>query len=130
MKCPVCGGAELVRDVREAAFTYKGRVLGVPAQPGLYCPNCGEAVFNDAETTRFEAVIRPFVQAVNQEAMPELAQVRKRLKLSQAEAGRLFGGGAVAFSRYETGKTQPPKALTVLFKLLEKHPELLSEVRG
>lgn len=129
MKCPECGKAEMLRDVREAAFTYKGRTLMVPAQPGLYCPACGEAVFNDAEADRYQAVIRPFVEAVNREAMPELARVRKALKLTQAEAGKLFGGGAVAFSRYETGKTAPPRALQVLFRILERHPELLDEVR-
>jgi len=130
MKCPECGKSELVRDVREAVFNYKGRTLMVPMQPGLYCPECGEAVFNDAEADRYQAVVQPFVEAVNRDAMPELAQVRRTLKLTQAEAGRLFGGGAVAFSRYETGKTQPPKSLTVLLKLLAKHPELLNEVRG
>jgi HTH-type transcriptional regulator/antitoxin MqsA len=119
----------MVRDVREVPFTYKGRTLGVPMQPGLYCLACGEAVFNDAEADRYQAVVQPFIEAVNREAMPELAAVRKQLKLTQAEAGRLFGGGAVAFSRYETGKTQPPRALTVLFRLLAKHPELLGEVR-
>lgn len=130
MKCPECGKGELVRAVREAAFTYKGRTLMVPAQPGLYCPTCGEAVFNDAEADRYQAATQPFVEAVNKAAMPELAQVRRALKLTQAEAGKLFGGGAVAFSRYETGKTQPPKALTVLFRLLAKHPDLLREVQG
>lgn len=130
MKCPECGKSELVRDVREAVFNYKGRTLMVPMQPGLYCQECGEAVFNDAEADRYQAVVQPFVEAVNRDAMPELAQVRRTLKLTQAEAGRLFGGGAVAFSRYETGKTQPPKSLTVLLKLLAKHPELLNEVRG
>lgn len=130
MKCPECGKAELVREVRELAFTYKGRTLGVPMQPGHYCPACGEAVFDDAEADRYQAVVQPFIEAVNREAMPELAAVRRQLKLTQAEAGRLFGGGAVAFSRYETGKTQPPRALTVLFRLLAKHPELMDEVRA
>jgi HTH-type transcriptional regulator / antitoxin MqsA len=35
-----------------------------------------------------------------------------------------------AFSRYETGKTRPPLALVKLLKLLDRHPELLSEVRA
>jgi len=33
------------------------------------------------------------------------------------------------FSRYENGKTKPPLALVNLFKLLDRHPELLNEVR-
>jgi hypothetical protein len=46
--------------------------------------------------------------------------------------GRPLNCSAVAstrFSRYENGKTKPPLALVNLFKLLDRHPELLNEVR-
>ena len=32
-------------------------------------------------------------------------------------------------SRYETGKTKPPLALVKLFKVLDRHPDLLEEIR-
>lgn len=51
------------------------------------------------------------------------------LRLDQREAAALFGGGVNAFSRYETGKTKPPLALVQLLRLLERHPELLEEMR-
>ena len=56
--------------------------------------------------------------------------VRKKLNLGQREAAEIFGGGVNAFSRYENGKTKPPLALVKLLKLLERHPDLLSEVRS
>jgi HTH-type transcriptional regulator/antitoxin MqsA len=56
--------------------------------------------------------------------------VRKKLDLDQREAAEIFGGGVNAFSRYENGKTKPPLALVKLFKLLDRHPDLLSEVRA
>jgi HTH-type transcriptional regulator / antitoxin MqsA len=34
------------------------------------------------------------------------------------------------FSRYETGKTKPPLALVKLFKVLDRHPDLLNEIRA
>jgi len=34
------------------------------------------------------------------------------------------------FSRYENGKTKPPLALVKLVKVLERHPDLLTEVRS
>jgi Arc/MetJ family transcription regulator len=46
------------------------------------------------------------------------------------EAAEIFGGGGVnAFSRNETGKTRPPLALVKLLRVLDRQPELLSEVR-
>jgi HTH-type transcriptional regulator/antitoxin MqsA len=55
--------------------------------------------------------------------------VRKKLDLDQREAAEIFGGGINAFSRYEAGKTRPSLALVRLLKLLERHPDLLDEIR-
>ena len=55
--------------------------------------------------------------------------VRKKLALDQREAGEIFGGGVNAFSRYENGKTKPPLALVKLLRVLDRHPDLLNEVR-
>ena len=58
-----------------------------------------------------------------------IVKVRKKLKLGQREAAEIFGGGINAFSRYETGKTKPPLALVKLLKVLERHPDLLNEIK-
>jgi HTH-type transcriptional regulator/antitoxin MqsA len=73
-----------------------------------------------------------FNKKVNRELTPIdlLASVRERLNLNQQQAGKVFGGGANAFSRYESGKTKPPVALVKLFKVLDKHPDLFKEVVG
>ena len=38
-------------------------------------------------------------------------------------------GRVNAFSRYENGKTKPPLALVKLLKVLDRHPELLDEIK-
>ncbi|MES1264835.1 MAG: type II TA system antitoxin MqsA family protein, partial [Variovorax sp.] len=58
-----------------------------------------------------------------------ITQVRKKLALDQRQAAEIFGGGVNAFSRYENGKTKPPLALVKLLKVLDRHPELLDEIR-
>jgi HTH-type transcriptional regulator / antitoxin MqsA len=59
-----------------------------------------------------------------------IANARKKLALDQREAGEIFGGGVNAFSRYENGKTKPPLALVKLLKVLDRHPDLLNEIRS
>ena len=59
-----------------------------------------------------------------------ITTVRKKLDLDQREAAEIFGGGVNAFSRYENGKTKPPLALVKLLKMLDRHPDLLAEVRA
>ncbi len=131
MKCPVCGAAELVRDTRGLAYTYKGEATTIPAVEGEYCPACGERVLDATESSRVSAAMLAFNRQVNASIVdPEfIVSVRKKLALDQREAAEIFGGGVNAFSRYENGKTKPPLALVKLLKVLDRHPELLSEVR-
>jgi HTH-type transcriptional regulator/antitoxin MqsA len=132
MKCPICGEAKLVQDTRDIPYTYKGETTAIPAVGGDFCPACGEAVLDAAESARVSALMLEFNKQVNAAAVdPEfIASVRKKLALDQREAAAIFGGGVNAFSRYENGKTRPPLALVKLLKVLERHPDLLAEIRS
>lgn len=131
MKCPMCAQAELVEDTRDIPYTYKGETTTIPAVTGEFCPACGEAILGAAESARTSALMLEFNKQVNASIVdPEfIASVRKRLALDQREAAEIFGGGVNAFSRYENGKTKPPLALVKLLKVLERHPDLLAEIR-
>ena len=131
MKCPLCTAAELVHDTRDLPYTYKGETTLIPAVTGDFCPACGEAILDTAESTRTSAAMLDFNKQVNAAIVDPgfIAGVRKKLALDQREAGDIFGGGVNAFSRYENGKTKPPLALVMLLKVLDRHPELLNEVR-
>ena len=59
-----------------------------------------------------------------------IARVRKKRALDQRQAAAIFGGGPNAFSRYENGKTKPSLALVKLLKVLDRHPDLLDEVKA
>lgn len=132
MQCPTCAAAELVADVRDLPYTYKGESTLIPTVAGHFCPACGEAVPDTAEASRVSRAMLDFNQQVNAAAVDPrfIARVRKKLGLDQREAAALFGGGVNAFSRYETGKSRPPLALVKLLKLLDDHPDLLEEVRA
>ena len=132
MKCPVCAAAELVHDTRELAYTYKGETTAIPDVVGDYCPACGESVLDAAESARVSAAMLAFNRQVNASIVDPafIASVRKKLALDQREAAEIFGGGINAFSRYENGKTKPPLALVKLLKVLDRHPELLNEIRA
>lgn len=132
MKCPVCGAAELVHDTRDVPYTYKGETTSIPAVTGDFCPACAEVVLEVEEADRYGAAVRTFHKQVNAAIVDPsfIVDVRKKLHLDQREAADIFGGGVNAFSRYENGKTKPPLALVKLLKVLDRHPELLNEVRA
>ena len=130
MGCPHCGSADVVHDTRDVPYTYKGRSTVIPQVVGDYCNACGEATSDLAEARRVSALMLEFNKMVNGSAVDPsyIAGVRKKLNLDQRQAAEIFGGGANAFSRYETGRSQPPVSLVKLFKVLDRHPDLLPEV--
>jgi HTH-type transcriptional regulator/antitoxin MqsA len=75
-----------------------------------------------------EAAWLAFRDQVDSQVASELESIRKRLKLTQAQAAKLAGGGKNAFSRYERGQAKPVAAVINLFKLLDKHPDLIKEL--
>ena len=132
MKCPNCGAADLAHDMRDLPFTYKGETSVIAQVTGDYCPACGEGVFDADVSRRVSAEMKTFGKQVNASIVDPafISAVRKKLHLDQQEAAEIFGGGANAFSRYENGKTKPPLALIKLFRVLDRHPDLLAEVRA
>jgi len=98
---------------------------------GAFCGRCadGFAEFDAAEEAKW-VVFRNRVDAEETaELASELVRVRKKLKLTQMEAAILAGGGKNAFSRYERGQAKPVAAVVNLFRLLDRHPELLGELK-
>ena len=132
MQCPSCAAAELVHDTRDLTYAYKGETTIIPAVTGDFCPACNEPLLNAEQSRRTMTMMLEFNKQVNAAIIdPEfIINVRKKLGLDQREAAEIFGGGVNAFSRYENGKTKPPLALVKLLKVLDRHPDLLPEVKA
>jgi len=131
MKCPTCAAAELIHDTRDITYIYKGESTLITAVSGDFCPACDESILDAAESKRTMELMQEFNKQVNASIVDPrfITNVRKKLALDQREAAEIFGGGVNAFSRYENGKTRPPLALVKLLKVLDRHPELLNEIR-
>ncbi|AIU74596.1 antitoxin [Hafnia alvei FB1] len=132
MHCPECGSKNTIKDYRDIPFTYKGQSTVVKAVGADWCLDCGEGVIFKDESLRIDSILTEFNKQVNASIIdPEyVVAMRKKLNLSQSEAGEIFGGGVNAFSRYETGKALPHVSTIKLLKLLDKYPELLEEIRN
>ena len=132
MQCPICGAAELKRDIRDVSHAYKGASTAIQDVDGDFCPSCKEIILEPGEAKRVSAAMLAFHREVNANLVEPgfIASVRRKLDLDQREAAEIFGGGVNAFSRYETGRTKPPVALVKLLKVLDRHPHLLAEIRA
>ena len=126
--CPVCGRGKLKRKTRRQTFHYRRKTFRYE-QPGLWCDSCGEGILENADMGATERLLYDLRASVDGYlTTADVRRIRKKLDLTQKQAGEIFGGGHNAFSRYESGATRPPKATDTLLRLLDKHPELLNEI--
>jgi len=111
-------GKTLRRDVRQqlVSFGSRSRLVDVP---GWYPDDDSDSIHTGADLAQSDEVF----QALKAEYAAHVRAVRKRLKLTQEEAGRIIGGGRRAFQKYESGATPPSDAAVGLIELLDRHPE-------
>lgn len=129
--CTSCGSRrDMVRFENETfAVDHAGMKIDVPGLSGWRCADCEEVEFDDDGAQRYAAAGDELVLRARDRQSKEIRRIRRKLGLSQSAAARLTGGGHNAFSRYERGEATPLPAVVNLFRLLDRHPELLKDLQ-
>lgn len=110
-------------------ITFRNLKADVEGLSGFRCGACGEIEYDQISAERYAQASDALVLQDRRAVGEDLRRIRKKLHLNQIEASALTGGGHNAFSRYETGKVSPPPAVVNLFRLLERHPDDIDELR-
>ena len=128
MTSPVCPetGVPMYRAVRPMTLAYKGESLTID-MPGWYCDASNESIHSGEDmkvSDRALNLLKARVEALLEPA--DIKRIRKKLRLTQAVAGELIGGGPRAFQKYETGDLLPSRAVSSALLLLDRDPPALS----
>ena len=128
--CVSCGHTASIVRFDNNAFTIKhaGLSATIEGLSGSRCAECKDAVFDPDSARRYAEAGDALVLRGRENQARELRRIRRKLGLTQDAAARLTGGGHDAFSRYERSEVAPMPAVVNLFRILDKHPELLSEI--
>jgi len=123
--CVMCGSDRLRLEETEKPAAIEGTDVKVPFRMH-WCEACGtEMALN--EDLRFNA--RAMRQARKKRygflTGEEVRRIRKQLGLSQEQAALLFGGGPVAFSKYENDEVTQSEAMDRLIWLVGSFPGLV-----
>lgn len=122
-------GETLTRDVRPFAVAYKGESVVVDL-PGYYPAGEGEGIHVGNDMDVVDETLRVLKEKLDGVPTPAtIRRLRMKLKLSQRQAGSLFRVGENAFDKYERGLVEPSGPTIQLMALLDKHPELVRELR-
>ena len=129
-KCVSCGARRGMERFENATFAVEhgGQTARLEGLSGWRCDVCGEIEFDAESAARYAGAGDELVRRSRERQSEEIRRIRHKLGLSQVAAARLTGGGHNAFSRYERGEAAPLPAVINLFRLLDKHPELLKEL--
>jgi HTH-type transcriptional regulator / antitoxin MqsA len=125
-------GRLMVRGEKLLSFKVQRKTFQY-RQPGWWCsvedPNDTEGQLVDDDNLIAEMARRTAEAMVQGEQFTPLVirAIRLLCKLSQREAGELFGTGEKSFEKYEGGQIKPSEPTKRLLRLAMIHPELFNK---
>ncbi len=131
MTNPVCPetGAPMHRDARPITLTYKGKSVTFD-MPGWYSDSSTEGIHTGKDLRVSDRKLNLLKARAEKLLEPsEIRRIRKKLQLSQEEAGIMIGGGSRAFQKYEAGDLLPSRAISSALALLNHDPAGLAVLR-
>lgn len=127
--CPVTG-ASMRRDVRPMTLTYRTQNITFD-MPGWYCDQSDESIHTSEDMKVSDRMLNLLKARVDGLLEPkEIRRVRKKLKLTQIQAGKLIGGGTRAFQKYEAGDLLPSRGITSALMLLDHDPSAIAILKN
>jgi HTH-type transcriptional regulator/antitoxin MqsA len=122
-------GAVLRRAVRSMTLSYKGEAITFD-MPGWYSDISDESVHSGADLRVSDRQLNLLkARAWGLLEPRDIKRIRKKLQLTQEQAGTMIGGGPRAFQKYEAGDLLPSKAISSALTLLDRDPSGLSALQ-
>jgi HTH-type transcriptional regulator/antitoxin MqsA len=126
--CPICGEGRVTDHMDQVEAEYNGQKGNVP----LYYQLCDACMSDSAGAVQMRANKRGMVAFRKQVdrllSGAEILALRKRYGLNQQQAARLFGGGPVAFSKYENDDVAHSEAMDKLLRLVLRSESVFWEL--
>jgi len=128
-QCPLCSEGQVTELTRSRRFEHRHKV-GIVALHFSSCNFCNAETVNDEQSILNRRELNRFKKQVDQVPLGSaIRAMRKLAELTQAQAGELFGGGPVAFSKYENDDLIPDEAMSNLLRLAIRNPEIIEQLR-
>ena len=118
--CPICGEGHVTDHVDAVESEYRGKTAMLPMHYQI-CDTCHSDFAGAAEGKKNKRAIMAFRKSVDGLLTgTEIVAFRKKYKLTQDQAAKLFGGGPVAFSKYENDDVSQSESMDSLLRLVRR----------
>ena len=107
-------------------LTYQGYSVTL-SMPGWYPDDSDEGIHSSEDMKHSDRALKLLkTQAEGLLAPDEIRRIRKKLRLTQIQAGEIIGGGPRAFQKYEAGDLLPSRAISSALVLLDHNPKSIA----
>ena len=121
--CPICSEGHVTSHVEMVESEYKGQTRSLPSHYRV-CDHCHSDFAGAPESKLNKRAVLAFRKSVDGLLTgAEICAMRDKYKLTLGQAARLFGGGPVAFSKYENDDVAQSEAMDTLLRLVRRSPE-------
>lgn len=118
--CPICGEGHVTDHVDQFESDYKGQKAMLPLHYQV-CDTCHSDFAGSKESKLKKRAIMAFRKSVDGLLTgDEVHALRKQYRLTQDQAAKLFGGGPVAFSKYENDDVAHSESMDSLLRLVRR----------
>ncbi|WP_434462513.1 type II toxin-antitoxin system MqsA family antitoxin [Serratia plymuthica] len=123
--CPICGEGHLSPKISVRPFEYKGQVKSLPVHY-CECSFCGTDQASESELSFNKRTMNEFKKEVDGLLTgKEITELRRHWKLTQSDAAKIFGGGPVAFSKYESETVTQSVSMDKLLRVSMAIPQVI-----
>jgi len=118
--CSICGEGHVTSHVDQVESEYRGTKALVPMHYKT-CDACGSDFAEIDESRLNKRAVLAFRKSIDGLLTgTEICALRDRYEINQKQASRLFGGGPVAFSKYENDDVAHSESMDKLLRLVLK----------
>lgn len=126
--CSLCGEGHITPRTESTVIEHRGQ-QGTVTLHFAECDACGSEIVGDAESRANKRAVLAFKKTVDSLLTgDEIRAIRDKYQITQAQAAKLFGGGPVAFSKYENDDVAHSDAMDTLLRLVRRSEESFWEL--
>lgn len=126
--CAICGEGHVTDHVDHVLSEYKGQKKLLPMHFRV-CDACHSDFAGASESKWNKRSVMAFRKTVDGLLTgAEIAAIREKYRLTQGQAARLFGGGPVAFSKYENDDVAQSEPMDKLLRLVRRSEAAFQEL--
>ncbi len=122
-QCPLCEEGQLHEYTEKTTVNYHGHTAQLDSYYAV-CDACDAEQATADQVRRNKRTMMAFKKSVDGLLSgSQVRLLREQLRITQTQAAQIFGGGPVAFSKYESDDVMQSEAMDKLLRLAAAVPE-------